>query len=129
MTIEINKFGKDHWSTLAYVETCNVDNKGVMDRRRMRCNPDKHPLLAHTPQWSSSYSTILRDGVLEDGHDDWDCINDLEAAGLVEPISLVNAIVLLTEKGKLVSAQLRVHKMGGGKFGNFQYQEPDHVRT
>lgn len=32
-------FGKDHWSLLAYVETCCVDGQdgiGTLDRRRLR---------------------------------------------------------------------------------------------
>lgn len=58
-------FGKDHWSLLAYVETCCVDGQdgiGTLDRRRLRCNENNHPLLkgAYSPTgWQPSYSTRL----------------------------------------------------------------------
>lgn len=40
-------WGRDHWSTLAYIETRIVDHSGVPSREHMRCDPKRHPLLAH----------------------------------------------------------------------------------
>ncbi len=137
-----DRFAKDHWSLLAYVETLCVDGKdgmGRIDKTRMRANPERHPLQAlneFAAPWKSAYSTRLagytgfaqRDdvaaataaGVMAEGHDDWDCLDDLQAAGLVEIFSLSNGFVKLTKRGMQVVHQLREHKAQGGTFWNFQ---------
>lgn len=134
MPINIERWGKDHWSTLAYVETCCVDNKvedtkiGRLNQRRMRCNPHTHPLLAHLPGWSPDHGTRLKGfqspketpELLLPDHDDWDCIDDMEAEGLAVIHSLVNFYVELTDEGLNVAAQLRIHKAQGGNFADFE---------
>lgn len=40
-------WGRDHWSTLAFIETLCVDHHGGLSdkhRRNMRCNPERHPM-------------------------------------------------------------------------------------
>ena len=66
---DVSQFGKDHWSTFAYIETRCVDRKGRLEKRNMRCDVDRHPghvwpympreLLAGTKK----YPTILRGGM------------------------------------------------------------------
>lgn len=118
-------WGKDHWSTLAYVESCSVDSRnpeGIasLDLRRMRCNRNKHPLVkANGFPWDKSNGTIIKGGKILKDHDDWDCLEDLEKEGLVEVISLVNGYVKLTDKGIKIAHQLREHKAKGGQFSTF----------
>lgn len=134
-----SKFGKDHWSLLAYLETRCVDGQygvGVIDFRRVRCNPERHPVHAvNRTAWQSNYGTKLagffefagRDdlaaaaaaGVQLPDHDDWDCIADLEAADLLTLTSSANGLVKLTDLGIKVSAALRAHKANGGQFAEF----------
>lgn len=122
----ISNWGKDHWSLLAYVETLCVDgNKGVgtIDRRRMRCNEDVHLLLNYNlimggGEWKPEYSTRTKKGTI-DGHDDWDCLKDLEEAGYIEILTLVNGFVVMTDKGQKVAAAIREHKSSGGNWGEF----------
>ena len=118
--IPIEDWGKDHWSTFAYVETCVVDQQ-PLDRDRLRCNVKVRPHLVGP--------TVNRFGKGEPDktrqlpkHDDWDCLEDFEEAGLIEFVSVINAIVLLTEKGIAVAALLRKHKALGGNFANFEFK-------
>lgn len=128
------RWGKDHWSLLGYVETLCVDGRqveglgrvGEIDRRRVRCNPDTHPLLlppdpfGSGPHWKDAYCTRVKDGTIA-GHDDWDCLDDLESAGLIEIMSLINGYVVMTAEGTRVAAALRKHKSAGGRFADFSY--------
>lgn len=136
------KFGKDHWSTLAYIETRCVDGKlgvGFLDHRRMRTNEVTHPLLSmNSPlcKWQKSWGTRLRGffefeqrndlaaaekaGFLLSEHDDWDCLDDLAAAGYVEILSLANGAVRMLDAGFAAAAKLRKHKAEGGQFATFQ---------
>jgi hypothetical protein len=127
------QWGQDHWSLLGYV---NVRYAGSipLELDHMRCNFERHPLLVGFRQslvsntgtiWKTEYSTRLRGNTRENpvraaGHDDWDCLDDLEAAGLVDVISLVNGLVFLTEKGQEVANRLVRHKAQGGKFATFE---------
>src|SRR5271156_2129781 len=43
--VTLDMFGKDHWSTFGYLTTIAID--GHPDRRKMRCDPKRHPLLAN----------------------------------------------------------------------------------
>jgi hypothetical protein len=67
--IPIESWGKDHLSTLVYAETRAVDHNGILDDKHMRV--------------SISYPTRLNNGVTVQGHTDYDCLMDAEAAGLV----------------------------------------------
>ena len=113
----MSRWGKDHWSMLGYVTTCF---DGEVKRDVLRCNTKTHPLLRgrHT-RWEPIYGTRLRDKQLPQ-HDDWDCLDDLEAAGLVEIISLVNGFIRLTKAGSDMAYALREHKRRGGGFASFE---------
>jgi hypothetical protein len=125
---------------LGYVETLCVDSihggVGEIDKTRVRVNPKRHPLHAvkmygERRTWKPEYGTRLS-GFWKNGdakatdpkrqiksHDDWDCLNDLEAAGLVNVISEANGFVALTDKGREVAGRLRAHKSKGGFFATF----------
>lgn len=123
--VNIELFGKHHWSLMAYLGHLTV-NKLNIDRRKMRCNENKHPLLSGKPiymTWIDSHSTVLKDSSIVNGHDDWDCLNDLEDHGFVEVISLVNCVFLLTEKGADCVKQLTLHKQDGKKYNDFIFTE------
>lgn len=86
--VPVEKFGEDHWSTLAYVETRIVDHNGLLAADHMRCHTGRHPMLHAARRWSSGsddmkYPTRLKGGEPLPDHDDYDCIDDLIAAGLL----------------------------------------------
>lgn len=117
--IPIADWGRDHWSTFAYIETRIVDHKGVPQREHMRCNNKIHGQFGHRGGCSSLYPTKLREGEATD-HDDWSCLDDAEAAGLLENISTgLHPVYKLTERGFAVAGQLRRHKAGDGNFSTF----------
>jgi hypothetical protein len=125
--IPVEQFGKDHWSTFAYLETRTVDYQGVPDLAHMRNDPRIHPLTANQTNhlWPDQhYSTRLRDGSEQMLHDDWSCLEDLEKAGLLENIGTgTNPVVKLTPRGLKVAAQLRAFKSRGGKFADYVPEE------
>lgn len=117
-------FGKDHWSTFAYVETRAVDHRGLLDHDHMRCSMRRHPIMANAKRRvsgaavdGSRYPTRIKaaeapgpDGTyggadLPD-HDDYDCLDDLIAAGLLEPRMPVvnNGVFVDAAYGRPVSA-------------------------
>lgn len=92
------RWGKDHRSTLLYVETRCVDYGGKLDRRQLRIGSDEHP-------------TRLADGVDLAGHDDLDCIADFEAAGLLRNHGTgLHPAVSLTDTGWIVAGNMRREK-------------------
>lgn len=135
MTVPMTQFGKDHWSTFAYAEKCVVDEQ-PLDKRRIRCNENTHPMHAvirnpypsDVGPWEPQDGTHLfgfydkKDPQLQlPNHDDWDCLDDLEAAGLLEVRNEAVAIVVLTDEGHKAAAALREHKSTGGNFAGFTY--------
>ncbi len=136
------KFGKDHWSVLAYAVSCCEDAEsdiGTLNSAKMRCNPTRRPLLCRNT-WQESYSTRLHGffefedradvdqavsaGLQLLGHDDWDCLDDIEAAGMVEVLSLANPTVRMTAYGLDVCARLREYKVSGGHYFGFTLPQP-----
>lgn len=122
--VPFERWGKDHWSTFAYVETRIVDHGGYLDPRHLRgCNGD-----------ASMYPTRLRGKFGESihlfGHTDLDCIADAVAAGLLEggratqrdhdySIKRLTWHYQLTPKGHVVAGRLRAHKADGGQYHGF----------
>jgi hypothetical protein len=138
--VPISRWGKDHWSTFAYAETCVVDKKsagdtpyvGELDRDRLRCNVDRHAELmgqrvamCADHSWNPAHGTRLK-GFARNrrnqiaSHDDWDCLEDMENEGLLEIISYVNAFIKFTDKGVALAAHIRQHKIKGGNFATFE---------
>jgi len=127
-SIPVEQFGKDHWSTLAYVETRCVDFAGVLGKDQMRCNMNRHADMAGPHQqrslvmkWQEKYGTVLNTGTIIVHHDDWDCLEDLIAAGFVEPIiPTYEGMVCMTEEGTRVAQLIRVFKSQGGRYADFR---------
>lgn len=106
--IPINRWGRDHWSTLAYLETRIVGHRGVIQREHMRCDPALHPHLAHEgSRMGSPAPTRLADGEVS-SHDDWSCQDDAEAEGLIQNVGTgLYRRYVLTDKGRPVAHALR----------------------
>jgi len=121
--IPIQKWGKDHWSLLAYIESCTVDYNGELNLRKMRVNSTKRPFGNGTGiEWQNSWSTILKEG-MEIGHDDIDVLEDLISTELVENLgTLINPRVKLTANGIEIAHEIRKHKAKGGSFKTFNYK-------
>ena len=131
--IPMARWGHDHWQTLAYLETCAVDHAGKINNNRMRCNPRLHrELMSIMPGANDGdpdrYPTRARDGELIHNHDDWSCLEDMVAAGLVEagfkgnpytPFGGTVAAVQFTEAGWAIAGQLRKHRGTGGRYADF----------
>lgn len=140
-TVKLKEFGKDHWSLLGYIESrvhsYNIaPNTGELDKNHLRINPDGDYGVIATPfkglfnrTWKDSYGSRLfgywKDDKTTDpdkqinNHDDVNCLNDLEAAGLIEVLSLVNFYIKLTKKGIKMASELREWKNGGNHYSGF----------
>lgn len=125
--VPIDQFGRDHWSTFLYAEARAVDHHGVLWHDHMRCHASRHPAVftrkRHHPAGreggadGSRYPTILKGNVELVDHDDYDCLADLEAVGLLEQVGLDE--VRLTPRGHAVAAELRTFKASGGDYATF----------
>ena len=142
--ISIKKFGKDHWSLLAYIETRCVDYKGILDVAHLRI---KNPAIGmgsyhapyNRPDWKPEWGTRLKGYFLPsldkdgkknevinsrrrlDDHDDLDCADDLERVGYLKNIGTgLNPAYNMTKLGNQVASLLREHKTNGGQFANFE---------
>lgn len=122
--VPMAQWGKDHFSTLAYIECRIVDNKGTIDPRHLRCNPSAngHRAANHFgPDVANrEYPTRLHGGTHLYGHDDWSCIDDIVAEGILEWHGTgLHPIFKLTECGHRICAAIRKHKAEGGMFATF----------
>jgi hypothetical protein len=96
--VPIERWGKDHLSTLLYCESRAVDHEGRLDTRHMRAAASKYP-------------TRLAGGDELVGHDDYDCIADMEKAGLIENLGTgLYPAVRLTPYGWIVAGALRRYR-------------------
>lgn len=119
MSVDIKQFGKDHWSLFAYAVTRAVDYKGVLDYKHMssKINPPLGVLSKPKPRLFGYFED--KSLCIED-YDDFDCLDDLEAAGLLLNIGTgLNPIVKITENGWGVSTALNQHKASGEMFASF----------
>lgn len=145
--VSVWDWGKDHWSTLAYVETRIVDYNGVLDNDHMRCNPRLHRALYlgrvkmmrgfggnDFVDGEYKHPTQLKNGRTIPNHDDWSCIEDMVEEGMVRilrdqtnlkermehgPFYGTTITVALTDLGTRIAYQLREHKANGGNFSEF----------
>jgi len=132
--VPIEQWGKDHWSTFAYLETRAVDDGGMIDNRKMRCNARLHREFAnigpgHSIVDGKKYPTLLMGGKELENHDDWSCLEDMVAEDLIEAWHCIKypnevfansiAKIALTELGWFIVGQLRHHKAKGGNFSTF----------
>lgn len=131
-------WGKDHWSTLAYVDTVMVDcgafeigadGRMRSSRRnyRVMCEENPRPLRSGghapaVPMDSTRHSTRLNNGQMVVGHDDWACVRDMASVNLfTHPVEAFEPGVTLrfTRKGRAWAEALREFKRQGGNFGSF----------
>lgn len=130
--VPVRLWGKDHWSTFAYLETRIVDHNGMPNLDHMRPDVDRHPAMGNratanrSPDSMKKHPTRLKDAngkqlFLYD-HDDWDCADDAEAAGfLVNNGSGINRMYALTDLGAEVASAIRQHKASGKNFHTFRW--------
>ncbi len=138
--IPMAKWSKDHWSTLAYIETVMVECAcfQVGLDPRMRSNRHNFRILHEDCQWPlrrggtsgratasmaivmrPEHATALNDGERVAGHDDWGCVLDLAAEGLfTTPPEKIDPCVMLhfAPRGLALASALRAHKAAGGNF-------------
>jgi hypothetical protein len=118
--VPIEAFGADHWSTFGYLEVRVVDHGGVVRRENLRVIHRRHPAFAHEGGDASKYPTRLRGGQKLFEHDDWDCLDDFETAGLAKNVGTgVNPVYRLTDKGREIAGLLRGHKGAGRSWAEF----------
>ena len=88
--IEPSRWGMDHWSTFCYLGHAFHKSGGEPDRNKMRCKPGSPRMGYFIAMLSEShdttvckYPTRLNDGTAIPFHDDYDCADDVIAAGLL----------------------------------------------
>lgn len=144
--VPMNRWGKDHWSTLAYVETRIVDHEGQLAEPHMRSDGGRYATRLKPTEEAIEEARIRQTAGerfptprVEElfGHNDWDCLADMYAAGLIVVEGLVSpklhngrllhrltfqkkAWFSLTEEGYRIAAQLREHKARGRGYHTFR---------
>jgi len=120
--VDISRWGKDHWTTLMYVETRIVDYRGRLDDRHMRGGNTCEMVGGGTGRRPKAYPTILRGGESVANHDDFDCLNDFITTGLVvEGGTGLNPVYSFTDEGWRVSGLLRKWRGQGNKTAEFPW--------
>jgi hypothetical protein len=140
-------WGKDHWTTLAYVETVATDCAGfqVGSDARMRTNRRHFRVMQDClkPRRAKAggiglvmdpvaHATRLNDGQTVEGHDDWNCVQDLANEGLfnLDASGVEPGITLhLSTKGQAWCAKLRSHKQAGGTYSTVNIADMPQVES
>lgn len=112
--VPMHLWGRDHWSTFAYAASVATGER-MIDKNKMRTDEARHP---HGIGWYSrafasagkEYPTRLRDSIELCDHDDWDCLEDCVAAGLLSWGTWVNPFVVLTDAGLEAWAQVQAYE-------------------
>lgn len=138
-----DRWGKDHWSTLAYIETrivdygsytIGIDTRMRATRRTFRLMYEARAFMNSAAERVAESGTgrtvsgingsVLNDGAVVAHHDDYSCLEDFAAAGLLSVTSeqfAFGANFTLSELGWAVSHQLRRWKARGGNFASFRW--------
>lgn len=84
--VPVELWGKDHLTTLLYVETRVVDYKGVLNGDHLRglYIPTTH--TGGSTRRPEAHPTRLKDGATVSPHDDVDCLADFVREGLMEAV-------------------------------------------
>jgi len=137
--VPIQLWGKDHWSTFAFIEDADRELDGRVKPQHMRCHSRVHRgFSTNRGPTGDDYPTRLKENVELDQHDDWSCLEDMSAEGLVAVFfqhrlggrsgsewsntSEMKCRAFLTEKGSALADQLLSYKRSGGNYHGF---EPD----
>ena len=129
-------FGRDHFTVLLYVEAVVTTCRGYPSLVKMRCDPHRHPGLAHVDPMNDSllhdgskFPTRLKGGVEQSGHDDRDCFDDLSAAGWVENVGTGVDTFMAHDVRRLPRRRLlRTHQAQGGYRVDFDLAEAEATR-
>lgn len=106
---QTDTFGKQHWSTFAYLASCFYSKGGQVDFKRLRVNTSS--------MWRPTHSTTLSDGTFLEGHDDIEVWKDLVREGYLEDFHRV--AVLTPIRGRDMAFQLAKHRCDGKSFATF----------
>ena len=139
--VPMENWGKEHWSLVGYLDCRCTDNGGTVNGAHLRHNPAKRAAVVGSDMgrlsamcagvgWKPEYGTKLakffnvpkeeRHFHQLPDHDDIDCLEDLEAAGVIKNIgSGLNPLIRFTKFGHAVANRLRNHKREGGNFAEF----------
>lgn len=130
------RWGKDHWTTLLYLETVAVDRRGKVEHAKMRTSRRNWRLAGIVHGQANifekdKYPTRLRPVRVEraaydrvdliGGHDDWECLQDLADAGLLKWTVDTNhstpfpVTVELTDAGREAASEARKRKEQTGR--------------
>ena len=131
------RWGKDHWSTLLYLESRAVNQRGRIEHEKMRTSrrnrrlagsvhgvanvmsPDEYPTrLAPVQAERAKFDVIYLTG----GHDDWECLQDFADADLLtfevnedHPEFPLPVTYALTPAGYQAAAEARKRRAETGK--------------
>ncbi len=134
---KINQFGKDHWDLFAHVEYRIMNHQGRLDLVHLRV---KNPVLQQNRigenMWKPEYGTRLFGYWNKDGsvnpklkildHDDFDCLEDLEEAKLIESFGTgLHPAYKFTKKGVKIMGLITLHKQEGKNYADFKINEED----
>ena len=113
--VPMHLWARDHWSTFAYAGHVATSQKHI-DKDKMRTDADRHPhgvgyrQSMFSDHRTTKYPTRLTGGREINDHDDWDCLDDAEAAGLLTWGTWVNPFVVLTTTGLQAFAQIMAYE-------------------
>lgn len=112
--VPMHLWGRDHWSTLAYAGHVATGAREI-DKDKMRTDEERHPhgTGRHKRMFGSKgkeYPTRLRGGTELQDHDDWDCLEDAVAAGLLTWGTWTVPWVVLTDTGLEAFMQIQAHE-------------------
>ncbi len=117
-------WGKDHFSTLVYVESRNVDGDGqpIMAQMRTADGRPRRGKSGGRAPGGGAYPTRLIDGTELHDHDDWDCVDDMVAVGVINWQGTgAYPVLRLTRKGWRLASALRQHLATTGAAGQRTY--------
>lgn len=103
--VPMHLWGRDHWTTFAYAASVATSGKREIDKDKMRTDRGRHPhgtgrrSAAFATSDGADYPTRLRGGQELRDHDDWDCLEDAVAAGLLSWGTWTVPFVVLTDAG------------------------------
>ena len=101
------QWGHDHISTFAYVMSRFYNDGGVLVREHMRVG-SHHPGLQHRGS-TKDHPTQLRGGALLSKHDDYDCLDDIVAAGYIKYVGTgINPGKVFDPSPEAIAWQVRI---------------------